>query len=139
MASKLYLFSTQVPAGNTLRRTIKDGCHPQSDLRVGSSRDRQVRASETAVRGLFLAKSSMTGLISSSISKNWCGMLNRSRGEWYYGASDRGHSIKHCYFVTDNPRGPLRDNLLVHRYYEDFEQTEGGWEGRGRIRCEVGV
>ena len=67
--------STQSCCGNTFTSLISECCFFQSELRVGSSRDRRVRANETAVRGLILINSSMISLSSSSISKIRCGMV----------------------------------------------------------------
>jgi len=70
-------FSTQVCCGSTFTSSANEDCRFQSKLRAGSSRDRQVRANETAVGGLISTKLSMTGLTSSSISTIGCGMSGR--------------------------------------------------------------
>ena len=72
--SKMVLYSTHNVLGNTIMRQRSDDCLFQSELSVGFSRDRQVRASETADRRLVSTNSSMTNLSSSSISKTRCGM-----------------------------------------------------------------
>ena len=85
--SKPYSSVAQVQPGNTFMRPVNDSCFFQSELSVGSSKDREVRAKETAVRGLVSTNSSITNLSSSSISNNWCGMSERE--ERYCGSPSR--------------------------------------------------
>lgn len=77
----LPLFSTQVCCGNTFTSSVSEDCRFQTELSVGSSRDRQVRANETAVGRLISIKLSMTCLTSSSISMIGCGMGGRRDSE----------------------------------------------------------
>ena len=60
---------TQVTCDDACKSVTSECCLLQSELSVGSSRDRQVRANETADCGLVSTNSPMNSLSSSSISK----------------------------------------------------------------------
>jgi len=65
---------------NTFARTTSEDCRFQSELSVGSLKDRQVRANETAVDGLVSTSSSITNPNSSAIQRIEYGAIGRGRG-----------------------------------------------------------